>query len=129
MCLEVGFFRMCFCGVFCGPFCAVAILAFCVFPGCVCAEIRFPRGDVGLRGFNIRNWRLSRASGPFCGLRDEEGVGVIAFRPALLSRRYRLHQTERKISQNSGCGINLSADIDVVTLWRDMAIFYSKTRN
>jgi hypothetical protein len=47
-------------------------------------------------------------------------TGVIAFRPAL-SRRYRLHQTERKISQNSGCGINLSANM--VTLWRDLAIF------
>jgi hypothetical protein len=50
---------------------------------------------------------------------------VIAFRPAL-SRRYRLHQTERKISQNSGCGVNLSADIDMVTLWRYMAICSSK---
>jgi hypothetical protein len=37
-----------------------------------------------------------------------------------------LHQTERKISQNSGCGVNLSADIDLVTLWRYMAIFSSK---
>jgi hypothetical protein len=46
---------------------------------------------------------------------------VIAFRPAL-SRRYRLYQTECKILQNSGCGINLSACIDMVTLWRDMAI-------
>ena len=52
-------------------------------------------------------------------------MGVITFRPAL-SRRYRLHQTERKISQNSGCGVNLSADIDMVTLWRYMAIFSSK---
>ena len=50
---------------------------------------------------------------------------MIAFRPAL-SRRYRLHQTERRISQNSGCGVNLSADIDMVDLWRDMAIFSSK---
>jgi hypothetical protein len=37
-----------------------------------------------------------------------------------------LHQTERKISQNSGCGVNLSADIDMVDLWRDLAIFSSK---
>jgi hypothetical protein len=50
---------------------------------------------------------------------------MIAFRPAL-SRRYRLHQTERRISQNSGCGANLSADIDMVDLWRDMAIVSSK---
>ena len=54
-----------------------------------------------------------------------EGVGVIAFRPAL-SRRYRLHQSKRQISQNSGCGVNVSADIDMVTLWRDLAIFSSK---
>jgi hypothetical protein len=46
---------------------------------------------------------------------------VIAFRPAL-SRRYRLHQTERKISQNPGCGVNLSADIDMVTLWREIEL-------
>ena len=63
-----------------------------------------------LRGLNARSWRVSRVSRPNWGLRDGEGVGVIAFRPAL-SRRYRLHQTERKISQNSGRGINLSADI------------------
>jgi hypothetical protein len=84
-------------------------------------------GSVGvLSGLNIRNWCLSRASGPDCGLRGGEGVRVIAFRPTL-SRRYRLHQTERKISQNSGCGINLSADIDMVTLWRDMTIFMMST--
>ena len=50
---------------------------------------------------------------------------MIAFRPAL-SRRYRLHQSKRQISQNSGCGVNLSADIDMVDLWRDLAIFSSK---
>jgi hypothetical protein len=43
-----------------------------------------------------------------------------------LSRRYRLHQSKRRISQSSGCGVNLSADIDMVTLWRDLAIFSSK---
>ena len=59
------------------------------------------------RGFNVRNWRLSRVSRPNWGLRDGEGVGVIAFRPAV-SRRYRLHQTERRISQSPGCGVNLS---------------------
>ena len=78
-----------------------------------------------LRGFNIRIWRVSRVYGPNWGLRGGEGVGVIAFRPAL-SRRYRLHQSKRQISQNSGCGVNLSADIDMVDLWRDMAIFSSK---
>ena len=78
-----------------------------------------------LRGVNVRNWRLSRVSRPNWGLRDGEGVGVIAFRPAV-SRRYRLHQTERRISQSPGCGVNLSADIDMMTLWRDMAIFSSK---
>ena len=50
---------------------------------------------------------------------------MIAFRPAL-SRRYRLHQSKRQISQNSGCGVNVSADIDMVDLWRDLAIFSSK---
>ena len=78
-----------------------------------------------LRGLNARSWRVSRVSRPNWGLRDGEGVGVIAFRPAL-SRRYRLHQSKRQISQNSGCGVNLSADIDMVDLWRDMAIFSSK---
>ena len=67
----------------------------------------------------------ARVSRPNWGLRDGEGVGVIAFRPAV-SRRYRLHQTERRISQSPGCGVNLSADIDMTTLWRDMAIFSSK---
>jgi hypothetical protein len=37
-----------------------------------------------------------------------------------------LHQSKRKISQNSGCGVNVSADIDMVILWRDLAIFSSK---
>jgi hypothetical protein len=84
-----------------------------------------------LSGFNIRNQRLSRACGPNCGLRGGEGVGgMIAFRRAL-SRRYRLHQSERKISQSSGCVINLSAYIDMVALWRDMATFFIffNTRN
>jgi hypothetical protein len=49
------------------------------------------------------------------------GGGGVAFCPAL-SRRYRLRQSERKISQNSGYGTNLSAYIDMMTLWRDTCV-------
>jgi hypothetical protein len=79
-----------------------------------------------LRGLNnIRNWRIARLRAELRFERGGEGVGVIAFRPAL-SRRYRLHQSKRQISQSSGCGVNVSADIDMVDLWRDLAIFSSK---